>query len=283
MKDLKIIHKIKDLTSLIKNKKNIGLVPTMGALHNGHKSLIERAAKENEFVVVSVFVNPSQFAPNEDYDKYPRTLESDAALCKQAGADVVFAPAADEMYTKIYFEEKETTLVCPPYKYVDRLCGKSRPGHFDGVCTIVAKLFNIVKPNKAYFGKKDAQQLFIVKKMVEELNFDVKIIECPIVRENDGLAISSRNSYLDDSERALAVNISKALFKAKELKENGVKDSSVLIDTALSYLKKLDAEYVEIVSQEDFCPVKEAANNALMLIAAKTPINHVRLIDNTEL
>ena len=284
MKNLKLIQKITNLKEIINSTKcEIGLVPTMGALHKGHQSLIERAASENEFVVVSVFVNPTQFGPNEDYDKYPRTLEADVELARQAGADIVFAPAPSEMYTKIYFEEKETTLVCPPYKYVNRLCGKSRPGHFDGVCTVVSKLFNLVKPKRAYFGQKDAQQLFIIKKMVEELNFDIEIIKCPIVRENDGLAISSRNTYLSDSDRKKAVNISLALKKAKELKENGITSSSMLTDAAFSYLKDFDVDYVEIVSSEDFCPVNEVSEKSIMLIAAKTPETKVRLIDNIEL
>ncbi|MCD8024173.1 MAG: pantoate--beta-alanine ligase [Candidatus Gastranaerophilales bacterium] len=281
---MKIIHKKAELKALIKKQTgSIGLVPTMGALHAGHKSLIDKAVSENDFVVVSVFVNPVQFAPNEDYDKYPRTLDKDAILVQNSGADVIFAPAPDEMYTDIYFKEKETTLVCAPYKYVNRLCGKSRPGHFDGVCTVVSKLFNLVHPNKAYFGEKDAQQLFIIKKMVEELDFDIEIVPCPIVRENDGLAISSRNSYLSEYDRKIAVNISLALKKAKELYASGIKDSQVLIDTVFSYLKEFDVDYIQIVSKEDFCPIIKADKPPVMLIAAKTPENHVRLIDNMEL
>ena len=284
MKNLQLIQKITDLREVINSTKcDIGLVPTMGALHKGHQSLIEHAAAENDFVAVSVFVNPTQFGPNEDYDKYPRTLEADIELARQAGADIIFAPAPSEMYTKIYFEEKETTLVCPPYKYVNRLCGKSRPGHFDGVCTVVSKLFNLVKPKRAYFGQKDAQQLFIIKKMVEELNFDIEIIKCPIVREDDGLAISSRNTYLSNNDRKKAVNISLALKKAKELKENGITSSSILTDAAFSYLKDFDVDYVEIVSEKDFCPVNEVGEKSIMLIAAKTPETKVRLIDNIEL
>lgn len=284
MKNLKVISTKKELKSYLKSLNGtIGLVPTMGALHNGHKSLIEAANKENDFVVVSVFVNPTQFGPNEDYDKYPRTLEKDVELAKEAGADVVFAPSPKEMYTNIYFEEKETTLVCPPYKYVNRLCGKSRPGHFDGVCTVVSKLFNLVKPNRAYFGQKDAQQLFIIQKMVEELDFDIEIKKCPIVRETDGLAISSRNSYLSENDRKKAVNISLALKKAKELKDKGIKETQTLIDTAFSYLEGFDVDYVEIVSLEDFTKIDTINDKALMLIAAKTPENKVRLIDNWEL
>lgn len=284
MKNLKVISTKKELKSYLKSLcGTIGLVPTMGALHNGHKSLIEAANKENDFVVVSVFVNPTQFGPNEDYDKYPRTLDKDVELAKEGGADIIFAPSPKEMYTDIYFEEKETTLVCPPYKYVNRLCGKSRPGHFDGVCTVVSKLFNLVKPNRAYFGQKDAQQLFIIQKMVEELDFDIEIKKCPIVRELDGLAISSRNTYLSESDRKKVVNISLALKKAKELKDKGIKEAQTLIDTAFSYLEGFDVDYIEIVSLEDFTKIDTINNKALMLIAAKTPETKVRLIDNMEL
>lgn len=284
MKNLKVISTKKELKSYLKSLcGTIGLVPTMGALHNGHKSLIEAANKENDFVVVSVFVNPTQFGPNEDYDKYPRTFDKDVELAKEGGADIIFAPSPKEMYTDIYFEEKETTLVCPPYKYVNRLCGKSRPGHFDGVCTVVSKLFNLVKPNRAYFGQKDAQQLFIIQKMVEELDFDIEIKKCPIVRELDGLAISSRNTYLSESDRKKAVNISLALKKAKELKDKGIKEAQTLIDTAFSYLEGFDVDYIEIVSLEDFTKIDTINNKALMLIAAKTPETKVRLIDNMEL
>ena len=284
MKNLKVISTKKELKSYLKSLNGtIGLVPTMGALHSGHKSLIEAANKENDVVVVSVFVNPTQFGPNEDYDKYPRTLEKDVELAKEGGADVVFAPSPREMYTNIYFEEKETTLVCPPYKYVNRLCGKSRPGHFDGVCTVVSKLFNLVKPNRAYFGQKDAQQLFIIQKMVEELDFDIEIKKCPIVREPDGLAISSRNTYLSENDRKKAVNLSLALKKAKELKDKGIKEAQTLIETAFSYLEGFDVDYIEIVSLEDFTKIDTINDRALMLIAAKTPEVKVRLIDNMEL
>ena len=284
VKNLKVISTKKELKSYLKSLNGtIGLVPTMGALHSGHKSLIKAANKENDIVVVSVFVNPTQFGPNEDYDKYPRTLDKDVELAKEGGADVVFAPSPREMYTNIYFEEKETTLVCPPYKYVNCLCGKSRPGHFDGVCTVVSKLFNLVKPNRAYFGQKDAQQLFIIQKMVEELDFDIEIKKCPIVREIDGLAISSRNTYLSENDRKKAVNLSLALKKAKELKDKGIKETQTLIDTAFSYLEGFDVDYIEIVSLEDFTKIDTINDRALMLIAAKTPEVKVRLIDNMEL
>lgn len=276
-------NELKEIISEAKKTKNIALVPTMGALHKGHKSLIDRAVKENDFTIVSVFVNPTQFGPNEDYDKYPRTLEDDIKLCTLASADVVFAPSPKEMYDDIYFEEKETTLVCPPYKYVNKLCGKSRPGHFDGVCTVVSKLFNLSKCKRAYFGKKDAQQLFIIKKMVSELDFDIEIVSCEIVREDDGLATSSRNTYLSDSDRKIAPNIYRGLNKAKELYNKGIKESQTLIDASMSYLEEFDVDYVEIVSIDDFEKIDIIDKKALMLVAAKTPDKKVRLIDNIEL
>lgn len=287
---MKIISNVKELRDEIKNLKSskngkTGLVPTMGALHRGHSSLIEKCRKENEITVVSVFVNPTQFGPNEDYDKYPRTLEADSKLCEKAGVDFLFAPSPSDIYDEYYFKNKETTLICPPYDVVNKLCGKSRPGHFDGVCTIVAKLFNITKCDRAYFGQKDAQQLFIIQKMVKDLNFDIEIIGCPIVREDDNLALSSRNTYLDGNARKAALDISKALFKAKELYDNGIKDSAVLIDTALAIMQNLEVEYTEIVSSDTFEKIDTIDKKALMLIAARVNSGNskVRLIDNIEL
>lgn len=279
-KNLKIIHKIDELKSIVKNiDKSIGLVPTMGALHLGHASLIKKSVEENDFTIVSVFVNPVQFGINEDFDKYPRTLEKDTKLCEELGADIVFAPSADEMYQ----DTKELTLVCPPYSVINKLCGKSRPGHFDGVATVVSKLFNISKCTRAYFGQKDAQQLFIIKKMVKDLNFDVEIVPCPIVREKDGLALSSRNSYLDEKARQEGLKLSKALNYAKELWQKGIKDKQTLYDSALKIMEGLDVDYVEIVNPETFEDWKEKDDKALMLVAAKIPPTNTRLIDNMEL
>lgn len=287
---MKIISNADELRNEIKTLKSLkggtlGLVPTMGALHSGHLSLVKKARQQNEIVVVSVFVNPTQFGPNEDYDKYPRTLDADAKLCEKEGVDFLFAPSPKDIYDEYYFKNKETTLICPPYDIVNKLCGKSRPGHFDGVCTIVAKLFNITKCDKAYFGKKDAQQLFIIQKMVKDLNFDIEIIGCPIIRESDNLAMSSRNTYLDENARIAALNISKALFSAKELFDKGIKDSAILIDTALAVAQNLEIEYAEIVSADTFEKVGTIENKALMLIAARVNSNGspVRLIDNIEL
>ena len=279
-KNLKIIHKISQIREITKEiKGSIGLVPTMGALHKGHKSLIDKSVEQNDFTIVSVFVNPVQFGINEDFDKYPRTLQQDAKLCEDAGVDVVFAPSVDEMYQ----DTKELTLVCPPYSAINKLCAKSRPGHFDGVATVVSKLFNITGCTRAYFGQKDAQQLFIIKKMVKDLNFNVEIVPCPIVREDDGLALSSRNSYLDKDARKDALKLSAALKYSKELWQKGIKEKQTLCDSALKILEGLDVDYVEIVNPDTFEDWQENDKNALMLIAAKIPPSGTRLIDNMEL
>ena len=204
-----LINNIQEVKNNIKEWKKqgftIGLVPTMGALHAGHASLIKKAKETCDKVVVSVFVNPIQFGPNEDFDKYPRTLDNDKKICDELGADIVFAPTPKEMYGENNkLSNVDLTFVCPAYKYVDCMCGKARPGHFDGVATVVLKLFNIASPDYAFFGQKDAQQLFILTKMVRDLNLDIKIVPCPIVREADGLALSSRNTYLSQEERQIA-------------------------------------------------------------------------------
>ncbi len=279
---MKIINNIKELKEEIKilKRKNssIGLVPTMGALHNGHKSLIERAVSENEDTIVSIFVNPIQFGVNEDLDKYPRTLDNDLELCKNAGVSIVFCPSIEEMYQGI--DKNDLTLICPPYCVLDKLCAKSRNGHFDGVLSVVAKLFNLTHATKAYFGQKDAQQLFIVKKMVKDLNFDIEIIPCPIVREQDGLALSSRNKYLNQDERKIALNIFKSLEGAKKLVKMGINDPKKIVDNSLMLMKEMDVEYIEFVDIETFEIQSEINKNTLMLIAAKTPISKTRLIDN---
>ncbi len=275
---MKIIDNIKELKEEIKNLQgSIGLVPTMGALHNGHKSLIDRAVKENENVVVSIFVNPIQFCAGEDLDKYPRQLQKDAELCEKSGVKIVFAPKVSEMYQG---DKNNLTLICPPYSVVDKLCGKSRVGHFDGVCSVVAKLFNLTKANRAYFGQKDAQQLFIIQKMVRDLNFDIEIIPCPIVRENDNLALSSRNKYLTENERKIALNISKSLFEAKRLYKDGALTKRAIIDNSLKLMCDLDVEYIEFVDKNTFVEQDEINNDTLVLIAARTPETNTRLIDN---
>ncbi len=279
-----LINNIEEIKKNIKEWKQentkIGLVPTMGALHKGHASLIETAKKTCDKVVVSVFVNPIQFGPNEDFDKYPRTIENDLELCKNLGVDIVFAPTPKEMYgenTKL--SNTELTFVCPPYNLVDCLCGKARPGHFDGVATVVLKLFNIVKPDYAFFGQKDAQQLFILKKMVKDLNIDLTIVPCPIVRETDGLALSSRNTYLSTKEREFALSISKALREIERQYNMGITDANILFDIGISVLNQnINLEYLEFRDFETFDKIQNVKKNTLIAIAAK--VGKTRLIDN---
>ena len=246
-----LLNKISDVKNHIKEWKKqgltVGLVPTMGALHMGHESLIKKAKEMCGKVVVSVFVNPIQFGPNEDYDKYPRTIESDMSVCEKIGADIVFSPSPVEMYGKNNrLSNTDLTFVCPPYNVVDCMCGKSRTGNFDGFATVVLKLFNIVNPDYAFFGQKDAQQLFIIKKMVKDLNLDLTIVPCPIVRESDGLALSSRNTYLSAEERTYALTINQSLKQIELLYKNGIKDTKKLLDAALSVLdKNIELEYLE--------------------------------------
>ena len=279
-----LINNIQEVKNNIKEWKKqgftIGLVPTMGALHAGHASLIKKAKETCDKVVVSVFVNPIQFGPNEDFDKYPRTLDNDKKICDELGADIVFAPTPKEMYGENNkLSNVDLTFVCPAYKYVDCMCGKARPGHFDGVATVVLKLFNIASPDYAFFGQKDAQQLFILTKMVRDLNLDIKIVPCPIVREADGLALSSRNTYLSQEERQIALTISKALKEIEKCYKLGVTDKEVLFDSAISVLdKKLELEYIEFRDFETFEKTDKIKNNTLVAIAARA--GKTRLIDN---
>lgn len=262
------------------NSLKIGLVPTMGALHEGHLSLIKKAKETCDKVVVSVFVNPIQFGPSEDFDKYPRTLEADKALCDKEGVDIIFAPTPKEMYGEGNRLSNDTlTYVCPPFFYVNKLCGKSRVGHFDGVCTVVLKLFNIVQPDYAFFGQKDAQQVIIVKKMVKDLNVPIEIIQCPIVREESGLALSSRNKYLDEEGKKDALALSKILNNIKSCYNKGITDVSALKETAYSYLTdKHDLEYLEFMDRDTLEEKNTADDNTIVLIACR--VQNVRLIDN---
>ncbi len=253
----------------------VGLVPTMGYLHEGHQSLIEQAAKDNDRVVVSVFVNPTQFGEGEDLESYPRDLERDSRACEEAGAALLFHPSPEE----IYFPDRSTTIHMAGIS--EELCGKSRPIHFDGVCLVVAKLFNIVVPDRAYFGQKDAQQLLVIKRMVRDLNFGVQVVGCPIVREADGLAKSSRNTYLSDEERAAAVVLSRALAAGKELCEQGERDAEVVcaaIRDVLAGEPLADPEYIEIVGTDTVKPVDRIEGEVLCAIAVR--IGSTRLIDN---
>ena len=263
-----------------KDGLKIGLVPTMGALHEGHASLIRKAKETCDKVVVSVFVNPIQFGPNEDFDKYPRTIEEDKKLCEELGADLILAPTPKEMYGEQRLSNNELTFVCPPYNLVDCLCVKSRMGHFDGVATVVTKLFNIAEPDFAFFGQKDAQQLFIIKKMVQDLNMNLEIVACPIVREEDGLALSSRNRYLSQEERKTALSISKALREIEKIYKQGINEAQIMMDTAFSIIdKNIEIEYVEFRNFKTFDKVEEVSQGTLVAIAAK--VGKTRLIDNT--
>lgn len=279
-----LFHTINEVREQIKKWKKegltVGLVPTMGALHAGHLSLIKKSVEKCDRTVVSVFVNPIQFCPGEDLDKYPRTLDADEKLCNDAGVDIVFAPSPKEMYGEGHILSNDfLTYVIPPYFYVDKLCGKSRVGHFDGVCTVVNKLFNIVQPDYAFFGQKDAQQLIIIKKMVKDLNIPVEIIPCPIVREESGLALSSRNKYLSDEDKKEALVLSKILFNIKACYDKGITDVKALTETAYSFLNVHHAlEYLEFRDKENLEEKTVADDNTQVFIALK--IGDVRLIDN---
>ncbi len=278
-KDIVVLNTIKQIRKQVKdlksNNKTIGLVPTMGALHDGHASLIKKAVQECDEVIVSIFVNPTQFGPNEDLDKYPRQLKQDVEICKANGAGLVFTPSSNEIYP----EDKHLTYVVPSEYYQSKLCGLTRKGHFNGVATIVLKLFNIVAPDQAFFGLKDAQQLIIIKKMCRDLDVPVKIVECPIVRDNDGLALSSRNAYLTQAERAKAITINKLLFKIQELYNNGLKNKEKILNTALKILDAdIELEYLEFLNLDSFKETNLLEKNTLIAIAAK--INNIRLIDN---
>lgn len=277
--DMEILKKITEVKSLVKSWKaqglSVGFVPTMGYLHEGHESLIRKAREENHKVVVSIFVNPIQFGPKEDLASYPRDLERDSQICKEAGADLIFAPAESEMY----FEDFSS------YVNVDGLteflCGASRPGHFRGVCTVVSKLFNIVSPERAYFGEKDAQQLAVIKRMVRDLNFDIEIIGCPIIREEDGLAKSSRNTYLAPEERKAALVLSKSLSLARKALEaserNGEAVKEIIVKEITSEpLARID--YVEIADSSSLKPVKVIEGPVLIALAVY--IGKTKLIDN---
>lgn len=278
---IKTCKEFKQEISKLKKKKNakIGFVPTMGALHDGHFSLVKESLKQNEFTIVSIFVNPTQFGPNEDYDKYPRTLEVDVEKLTEMGVTIVFAPSVEEMYEDGITNMDCITYVAPPYDLISKLCGKSRPKHFDGVGTVVTKLFNLTQADRAYFGMKDAQQVAIVKKIVKDLNMNIEIIPCPIVREKSGLAMSSRNKYLSDEGREKALALSKTVFTIEQLVKNEkIKDVKYLVDVALKLLKDTQIDYIEFVDYDNLQSLKEVKDNTLFAIAAK--VEGVRLIDN---
>ena len=276
---MKVVKTIAEVREQVKAWKaeglRVGLVPTMGFLHEGHQSLIRKAVEENDRVVVSDFVNPTQFGPKEDLASYPRDIERDAKLCEEAGADLIFHPEPAEMYAPDYCTFVDMDGL------TKGLCGKTRPTHFRGVCSVVAKLFNIVAPDSAYFGQKDAQQLAVIRRMVRDLNFDIRIVACPIIREEDGLAKSLRNTYLNAEERAAAVVLSRALNKGKALIESGEQSAAKVKDVIMEELCKeplAKVDYVEVVDADSIEAIKELNGNVLVAIAVY--IGKTRLIDN---
>ena len=274
MKIVKSIDELrKDLKGYKLEGKSIGLVPTMGFLHEGHASLIRKARAENDIVVVSDFINPIQFGPKEDLKTYPRDLEADSKLCENIGVDFIFAPEASEMY-----HDRKTFVDIEDMS--NNLCGAKRPGHFRGVCTVCTKLFNITGADRAYFGQKDAQQVAIIKKVVFDLNIPIEIIPCPIVREDDGLALSSRNTYLSKEERKAALCLSKAIFKGEDLAKSGASVSEVL-----SKMKEIIASEklarIDYISAVDLSTMEDAKDfDGDRLVAIAVFIGKTRLIDN---
>jgi pantoate--beta-alanine ligase len=298
MKIAKTVESVRDLVKAARSQgKKIGLVPTMGALHIGHVSLIRAAAQQTDFVVVSIFVNPTQFCPGEDFEKYPRPLDADCEICEKAGVDVVFAPTPQEMYPQgsstreIESCRAVSSRIEAGYltgltwvtveKLTEPLCGQFRPGHFRGVTTVCTKLFNIVGPDVAFFGQKDAQQAIVIKRMVADLNMPLEIVICPTVREPDGLAISSRNQYLTPQQRKDATYVYKSLQKCQEMIDAGTTDTrKILIEMrrVLQQIPSAKIEYVSIVDAETLQSVDEISGRILAAVAVQ--IGSARLIDN---
>lgn len=276
MLEKKINELRKQVSDWKKKGLTVGLVPTMGALHEGHFSLIKKSVETCDKTVVSIFLNPIQFGPSEDLNKYPRTLEKDLQLCKIAGVNVVFAPNPVEMYGQEHILSNDfLTYVVPPFFYTNKLCGKTRTGHFEGVCTIVNKLFNIIQPDFAFFGQKDYQQLVIIKKMVKDLNIPVEIVSCPIVRDENGLALSSRNKYLSDEGKKEALVLNKILSNIKECYKKGITDVSALSETAFSFLNEHhELEYLEFVDKDNLENKTVVDDNTVVLTAIR--VNEVR-------
>lgn len=276
MLTVKTIKEVRDIVKAWRKEGlTVGLVPTMGFLHEGHQSLIAKSVEENDRTVVSVFVNPIQFGPTEDLEAYPRDLERDKTLVESTGGDLIFNPEPSEMYPEHFTTFVDTT------ETTELLCGARREGHFRGVCTVVSKLFNIVCPDKAYFGQKDAQQLATVRRFTRDLNFDIEIIACPIVRETDGLAKSSRNTYLNKEERQAALILSKSLQLGKEAISNGERDVQTVINIIRDNLLTeplARVDYVDIVDLENVQPIEKIEGEILVAIAVY--IGKTRLIDN---
>lgn len=252
--------------------KSVGLVPTMGALHAGHRTLVEASVARDDYTVTSIFVNPAQFAPHEDFDKYPRAFEGDCRLIEVAGGDVVYAPDAKTMYPEGYATYVEVRGL------QDGLCGKTRPHFFRGVATVVTKLFNAVIPDRAYFGEKDGQQAVIIQRMVKDLDFGLEIVTIPTVREADGLAMSSRNAYLSPEERARGLSLSRALFYGRTLMECGETDAKSIVDEVRARLTNVDVDYVDLVDQFSLKPVEKVNGPVMLAVAAF--VGKTRLIDN---
>lgn len=277
---MRVVSTVNEVRNQVKAWKkeglSIGFVPTMGYLHEGHASLIKRAVSENDKVVVSIFVNPMQFGPTEDLASYPRDLEADSKLCEEMGAELIFHPEPEEMYDQGFCSFVDMNGL------TNALCGLSRPVHFRGVCTVVNKLFNIVTPDKAYFGEKDAQQLAVIKRMVKDLNMDIEIVGCPIIREADGLAKSSRNTYLSDESRKQAVILSKSIFMGKKMIEDGERNAKKVIDAMKDMINSASLtkiDYVEIVDVNTMKSIDEIKGEILCAIAVNVG-GEARLIDN---
>ena len=280
MSNLKIATTSKEVRDTVREWKSqgltVGLVPTMGYLHEGHGSLIKASANQCDRTVVSVFLNPTQFAPNEDLESYPRDFEQDKVLSEKMGSDLVFHPEVSEMY-----EQDNATFVEILSEMPKQLCGKTRPIHFRGVCTVVSKLFNIVTPDKAFFGEKDAQQLAIIKRMVRDMSYGIEIVGCPIIREEDGLAKSSRNTYLNEEERKAALCLSKAIFFGQSLVEKGETDANKVLEEMKNLINKeplARIDYVEAVDGVTMMPVDKIEKDTLVAMAVY--IGKTRLIDN---
>lgn len=276
---MEIVRQASQLTSRLqvepRGDRSVGLVPTMGALHAGHFSLVERARGRADLVVVSIFVNPLQFAPNEDFERYPRDLESDSDALRQRGVDIVFSPSATDLYPSSF----STQVQLPTLSR--QLCGASRPGHFEGVATVLTKLFNIVRPDFAFFGQKDAQQLVIVRRLAADLNFPIEIVGCPTVRDTDGLALSSRNALLNPAERRAAVVLFRGLSRAAERFAAGERNASTLVGSVRQVIEAeplVRVDYVELVDTATLEPLERADRPALLALAAY--VGRTRLIDN---
>ena len=279
MQLIKHLSEMRNYLNRIEKGKSIGFVPTMGHLHEGHLSLIKRARQDCDEVVVSIFVNPIQFGAGEDYHRYPRDLSRDIELCKKEGADVVFAPSREEMYPNGY-----STFVKVEGELSSTLEGSSRPGHFQGVCTILAKLFNVISPDFSYFGEKDYQQALVVKRLVRDLNFNTRIVVLPTIREKDGLAVSSRNSYLNKEERCAATVVHQSLEKAKQLIKEGMRDPELVVSEMEDLIKAeplAEIDYVAVIDPETLRKVERIGKEVLVAVALK--IGGTRLIDNVKI